>query len=80
MSGGRPVLLEGGISAPKEIGTPLLRRIRRLHNMLIRNLAGDPDGDLATIRRLEIPRANPRSGWPSDMGRAFKIQGKYRGE
>jgi hypothetical protein len=75
-----PVRLESGI-APREIGTPLLRRIKRRHNMLLRDLDGDPDGDLVRARRLEVPRANPRSspGW-LDIRSAFKLRGKYRGE
>lgn len=73
------VPLEGGLPQPKEIGTPLLRRIKRLHNTLVKNLAGDPDG---AVRKLEVPRATLQSpsGWHSDMGRAFKLRGKHRGE
>ena len=76
------VPLEYGQPQPKEIGTRLLRRIKRLHKKLMEDIAGDPDGDLAAARRLEIPRANLTSvsGWSSDMGRAFKLRGKYRGE
>jgi hypothetical protein len=60
-----PTLLESpserGMPAPKEIGTRLLRRIKRLHNKLLDAIAGDPDGDIVAGGRLEVPRANPQS-------------------
>jgi len=60
-----PTLLESpselGMPAPKEIGTRFLRRLKRLHNKLVQNLADDPDGDIVAARRLEVPRANLQS-------------------
>ena len=60
-----PTLLESpsehGMPAPKEIGTPFLRRLKRLHNRLLEAIARDPDGDIVASRQLEVPRANPQS-------------------
>jgi hypothetical protein len=77
-----PTLVEGGLPAPKEIGTPLLRRLKRLHNKLLDALAGDPAGDLAKARRLEVPRANLKShsGWLSETRGFLKIHGRWRSE
>ncbi len=52
------VPLDNGLPQPKEIGTPLLRRIRGVHNYLVAAVAGDSDGALAAARRPEVPRAN----------------------
>jgi hypothetical protein len=62
---------------PKEIGTPLLRRIKRLHNKLVANIADDPDGDLARRRGCEVPRANPGSsaGWFADFRHLWDDEG-----
>jgi hypothetical protein len=74
------VPLDSGLPQPKEIGLPLLRRIKRLHGKLLGKIAGDPDGDLIG-RRCEVPRANLQS--PSGRLEArsmFRLRNVWRGE
>jgi hypothetical protein len=58
------VPLDNGLPQPQEVGLKSLRIIQRADAKLRRDLAGDPDGDLAAARRCEVPRANLQS--PSD--------------
>jgi hypothetical protein len=73
--------LDSGLPQPKEIGLPMLRRIKRLHSKLLGSIADDPDGDLAAARRCEVPRANLQS--PSDrleVRAMFRLRNVWRGE
>jgi hypothetical protein len=74
------VPLECGLPQPQEVGLQALRRIRKADAKLRRDLAGDPDGDLAA-RRQEVPRANLKSHSGRLEERSlFKVSGKYRCE
>ena len=73
--------LDNGLPEPKEIGLPMLRRIKRLHGKLLGRIAGDPDGDLAAARRCEVPRANVQSSSGRLEARAmFRLRNVWRGE
>ena len=73
--------LDSGLPQPKEIGLPMLRRIKRLHSKLLGSIAGDPDGDLAAARGCEVPRANPQSPAGRFETRAmFRLKNVWRGE
>ena len=73
--------LDSGLPQPKEIGLPMLRRIKRLHSKLLAGIAGDPDGDLAAARGAEVPRANPQSPAGRLETRAmFRLKNVWRGE
>ena len=73
--------LDSGLPQPKEIGLPMLRRIKRLHSKLLAGIAGDPDGDLAAARGAEVPRANPQSPAGRLEARAmFRPRSVWRGE
>ena len=73
--------LDSGLPQPKEIGLPMLRRIKRLHSKLLGSIAGDPDGDLAAARGAEVPRANPQSPAGRLETRAmFRLKNVWRGE
>jgi len=75
------VPLDNGLPQPQEVGLKSLRIIQRADAKLRRDLAGDPDGDLAAARRCEVPRANLQS--PSDRLEAramFRLRKVWRGE
>jgi hypothetical protein len=53
--------LDTGLPQPQEISLGVLRRIRKADAKLRRDLAGNSDGDIATARLPEVPRANLES-------------------
>jgi len=73
--------LDSGLPQPKEIGLPILRRIKRLHSNLLAGIARDPAVHLAAARRAEVPRANPQSPAGRLETRAmFRLKNVWRGE
>jgi hypothetical protein len=67
---GFTVPLDNGLPQPDEVSLRALRRIRKADAKLRRDLAGNSDGDIATARLPEVPRANLQSHFGS-LGEAY---------
>ena len=64
------------------VSTKMLRKVRKVHRKFAKMIGRDPDGDIATARRAEIPNPNPpsHSGRLEEHRQIMNVRGKWTGE